>query len=64
VTEMFMASKNNGWYEDTALLTGADIGSKGEGLSRFLRFQFQLTNGLQNIRFGNGSFEVVDIWLN
>jgi hypothetical protein len=62
VTEMFMASKNNGWFEDTGLFGGADEGSKGEGLSRFLGFQFKVANGLQNVRYP--SFEVVNLWLN
>jgi hypothetical protein len=62
VTEMFMASKDNGWFEDTSLFSGANEGSKGEGLSRFLGFQFKVANGLQNVRYS--SFEVVYIWLN
>src|SRR5271169_2530767 len=62
VTEMFMASKNNGWFEDTGLFSSADEGSKGEGLSRFLGFQFKIANGLQNVRYK--SFEVVYRWLN
>jgi hypothetical protein len=62
VTEMFMASKNNGWYEDTGLLSGANEGSKGEGLSRFLGFQFRVANGLQDVRYP--TFEVVRFWLN
>ena len=62
VTEMFMASKNNGWFEDSGLFSGADEGSKGEGLSRFLGFQFKVANGLQDVRY-TGS-EVVKFWLN
>jgi hypothetical protein len=62
VTEMFMASKNNGWFEVSSLFSGADEGSKGEGLSRFLGFQFKLANGLQNVRYP--SFDVVYLWLN
>jgi hypothetical protein len=62
VTEMFMASKNNGWFEDASLFSGANEGSKGEGLSRFLGFQFKAANGLQNVRYTG--FEVVNFWLN
>jgi hypothetical protein len=62
VTEMFMASKNNGWFEPTSVFSGADEGSKGEGLSRFLAFQFKAANGLENVRYPN--FEVVAFWLN
>jgi hypothetical protein len=62
VTEMFMASKNNGWFEDTSLFSGANEGSKGEGLSRFLGFQYKVANGLQDVRYP--SFEVVNLWLN
>jgi hypothetical protein len=62
VTEMFMASKDNEWFESTSLFSGADEGTKGESLSRFLGFQFKLANGLQNVRFRD--FEVVPIWLN
>jgi len=36
VTEMFMASQNKGWFESSSVFSGADEGSKGEGLSRFL----------------------------
>jgi hypothetical protein len=56
VTEMFMASQNAGWF------SGADEGSKGEGLSRFLSRQFMLANNLQNVRYLG--FEVVSSWLN
>jgi hypothetical protein len=62
VTEMFMASKDNGWYESAGLFGSADEGSKGESLSRFLGFQFKLANGFQNMRFP--SSEVVTLWLN
>ena len=62
VTEMFMASKDNGWFEDAGLFSGANEGSKGEGLSRFLGFQFKAANGLQNVRYTG--FEVVKVWLN
>jgi len=62
VTEMFMASKNNGWFEDATLFSGADEGSKGEGLSRFLGFQYKLAAGTQSIRYPG--FEVVKFWLN
>jgi hypothetical protein len=62
VTEMFMASQNAGWFESSGTFHGADEGSKGEGLSRFLGFQFKLANGLQSFRYP--TFEVVSIWLN
>jgi hypothetical protein len=62
VTEMFMASQNKGWYEDTSLFSGADEGSKGEGLSRFLGVQFQLANSLGSIP--PSTFGVVPLWLN
>ena len=62
VVEMFMASKNNGWFENSSIFSGADEGSKGEGLSRFLGFQYKLANGTQNIRYTG--FEVVALWLN
>jgi protocatechuate 3,4-dioxygenase beta subunit len=58
---MFMASKDNGWYEHTSLLSGANEGSKGEGLSRFLAFQFTLAKGIA-ARYRD--FEVVPLWLN
>ena len=61
VTEMFMASKDNGWFEPTSLLSGDNEGSKGEGLSRFLGHQFQLARAL-NDRYLD--FEVVPLWLN
>jgi Carboxypeptidase regulatory-like domain len=61
VTEMFMASKDNGWYEPTSLLSGANEGSKGEGLSRFLAHQFQLARAVSD-RYSD--FEVVAMWLN
>jgi hypothetical protein len=61
VTEMFMASKDNGWYESTSLLGGANEGSKGEGLSRFLGHQFQLARSVSDRYVG---FEVVATWLN
>jgi hypothetical protein len=62
VTEMFMASQKGGWFEDTSLFSGADEGSKGEGLSRFLGVQFQLENGLGNVPPVN--FAVTSLWLN
>ncbi len=60
VTEMYMASKDNGWYEHTTLLTNGDEGSKGEGLSRFLAHQFTLARGITT-RFPRT--EVVPLWL-
>ncbi len=61
VTEMFMASKDNGWHEHRTLLTEGDEGSKGEGLSRFLAHEFCLVQGI-TARFAG--FEVVPLWLN
>jgi hypothetical protein len=61
VTEMFMASQNKGWYESSGLFSGADEGSKGEALSRFLGYQFTLARSI-NERYG--SYEVVWMWLN
>jgi hypothetical protein len=62
VAEMFMASQEGGWYEEPSLTSGADEGSKGEGLSRFLGGQFKVANGLRNVRYPD--FEVVALWLN
>jgi hypothetical protein len=62
MTEMFMASKQNGWFENTSLFSGADEGSKGEGLSRFLAAQFLLTNGLGKI--APPTFTLASQWLN
>ena len=61
VTEMFMASKDNGWFEPTSLVSGANEGSKGEGLSRFLGAQLKLERGF-TARYLD--FEVVPRWLN
>lgn len=58
VTEMFMASQKKGWYQDTSAFSGADEGSKGEGLSRFLGVQFKIANALPGRavhRFRRGS---------
>jgi hypothetical protein len=64
VTEMFMASQDRGWYESTSLFSGADEGSKREGLSRFLGYEFIVANQprLDGVRYPN--FEVVANWLN
>jgi hypothetical protein len=62
MTEMFMASKRNGWFENTSLFSGADEGSKGEGLSRFLGAQFLLTNGLGKV--APSGFTLASQWLN
>jgi hypothetical protein len=62
VTEMFMASKDNGWFEDSGPNHTSDEGSKGEALSRFLGYEFMVANGLQDVRFP--AFEVVKLWLN
>ena len=71
VTEMFMASmeymtagfKNvNPWFEPTSVFSGADEGSKGEALSRFLGVQFRIAIGSPPIPFPG--FGVVPFWLN
>jgi hypothetical protein len=62
ITEMFMASQDKGWYESPSLLTNADEGSKGEGLSRFLGIQFQIANGLG--RRAPNDYGVTHKWLN
>jgi len=36
VTEMYMASQGKGSFESTSIFSGADEGSMGESLSRFL----------------------------
>jgi hypothetical protein len=61
ITEMFMASQRKGWYENTSIFSGADEGSKGEGLSRFLGVQFLVANGMPAIPFPG--FGVVTLWL-
>jgi hypothetical protein len=60
VTEMFMASKDNGWFENTTVFTAGDEGSKGEGLSRFLGRQFMLAKGIAG---PYPSYDVVNDWL-
>lgn len=62
VTEMFMASQDKGWYESTSFFSGADEGSKGEGLSRFLGVQFQRANGLGSVP--PMGFAITSLWLN
>jgi hypothetical protein len=64
---MFMASQDKGWAERTSFTSGADEGSKGEGLSRFLGIQFQLVNnfGGSAPTLNDGStFAVTNKWLN
>ncbi len=60
VTEMFMQTRNNGWFYSS------DEGSKGEALSRFLGLQFLLVRTQQTVPYHNASatFAVVPIWLN
>jgi hypothetical protein len=60
VTEMFMASKDNGWFENTTVFTAGDEGSKGEGMSRFLGRQFMLAKGIAG---PYPSYDVVNRWL-
>jgi len=62
VTEMFMASQKKGWFEDTSLFSGADEGSKGEGLSRFLGAQFQIFSGLGSVP--PPGYGITPLWLN
>lgn len=62
VTEMFMASQDGGWFESTSLFKSGNEGSKGEGLSRFLSYQFKVANGLEDVPFA-GSV-IVPVWLN
>lgn len=62
VTEMFMATRNNGWFEHTTAFTAGDEGSRGEGLSRFLGVQFQLANGFGPVP--PGGWAVSELWLN
>lgn len=61
VVEMFMASQGDTWFESTSLFFGADEGSKGEGLSRFLSVQLLLTRGIAE-HFGG--FDVTKFWMN
>jgi len=61
VTEMFMASQQHGWF-GSATFTGADEGSKGEALSRFLALKFLTGNGLATST--PNRFDVTDSWLN
>jgi Carboxypeptidase regulatory-like domain len=62
MTEMFMASQGTGWFESTSVFSGADEGSKGEGLSRFLGAQFLAANN-EGIVPPQG-FQVLPSWLN
>lgn len=62
VTEMFMASQDGGWFESTSLFKSGNEGSKGEGLSRFLSYQFKVANGLEATPFAGTT--VVPVWLN
>ncbi len=61
VTEMFMASQRKPWFGDTHV-TGADEGSMGESLSRFLASEFLTVTGISKAIFPG--FTVVHIWLN
>jgi hypothetical protein len=61
VTEMLMASLNNGaWYGTGNLIDNGNEGSKGEALSRILAVQFKQISALGNLQ----TRTVVDIWLN
>jgi hypothetical protein len=61
VTEMLMASQRKQWFGDTHF-SGADEGSMGESLSRFLASQFLSATGISKAIFPG--FSVVPIWLN
>ncbi len=61
VTEMFMASQRKQWFGDTHV-SGADEGSMGESLSRFLASQFLSITSISKAIFPG--FSVVPIWLN
>ncbi len=61
VTEMFMASQKGQWFGDTHV-TGADEGSMGESLSRFLASEFLSITGINKAIFPG--FSVVPLWLN
>ena len=62
VTEMFMESQDKGWHQESSFFQGADEGSIGEGLSRFLGVQFQLANSLGAVP--PSGFAVAKLWLN
>lgn len=62
VTEMWMESQDQGWSEQSSFFQGADEGSMGEGLSRFLGVQFQLANGLGPVP--PPGFSIAWRWLN
>ncbi|MBV8890154.1 MAG: hypothetical protein JO267_06845 [Alphaproteobacteria bacterium] len=62
MTEMFMASKDNGWFVSSGLFDSGDEGSKGEGLSRFLAVQFLLATGLGTLPPSNA--RATQLWLN
>ena len=62
MTEMFMASRDNGWFISSGLFSSGDEGSTGEGLSRFLAVQFLLTTGLGSLPPSNS--RVTRSWLN
>jgi hypothetical protein len=57
VTEMYMASQGQGWF-----VSGANEGSMGESLSRFLASQFLKIKGVSTSIFSG--FDVVWRWIN
>jgi hypothetical protein len=61
VTEMFMASQKKQWFGDTHV-SGADEGSMGESLSRFLASEFLSITGVSKAIFSG--FSVAPLWLN
>jgi len=62
VTEMFMQTKDNGWGYSFG---DGNEGSKGEGLSRFLGYDFLSSNGLDTtvLKESGGTFFVSNDWL-
>jgi|GEM_PF-2081803 len=62
VTEMYMASQQKDWYQSTSLFSGADEGSMGESLSRFLASEFLQSAGISQAIYPG--FAVAHNWLN
>lgn len=62
VTEMYMASQRAWWFGARYLFSGADEGSMGESLSRFLAAQFLLATNLGKSVPPESA--VVPFWLN
>jgi hypothetical protein len=66
VTEMFMSSAQDQWYEPRSFFSGADEGSKGEGLSRFLAYVWLSLLPNYPLKYSSpfNDFFVVGKWLN